>query len=111
MSSSRDTHVVQITIFTPNAGQLDEFVKRQVAGVPAFGDIPGWRGTKLYRALDGGNAVMVTHFDSVEDQKRFAATAAFAAHRETLLPLLESASGGPYELVYERAPSGAPQPA
>ena len=98
--------ITQITIFNLQPGQTDEFIRRQMEGLPKFGAIPGSLGSKLYRSLDGKSVVMVSRFESVEHQGRLAATAQFAAHRETLLPLLESSSGGQYELIYERAPNG-----
>jgi heme-degrading monooxygenase HmoA len=107
-SPAKDTHIVQITVFTPNEGQLDAFVNRQLEGLPKFGDIPGSLGSKLYRSLDSRTVVMISRFESAADQARFSATDAFGAHRATILPLLETVSGGQYELIYERAPSGVP---
>src|SRR5437588_859795 len=48
----KDTHILQVTVFTPRGGQLDEFVRRQLEGLPKFGDIPGGRGSLFYRSLD-----------------------------------------------------------
>ncbi len=108
---SRETPIVQVTVFTPHEGQLDDFIRRQMEGLPRFGDIPGWHGTRLYRSLDGRTAVLIARFESLEDQQRLSETETFAAHRATLLPLLEGVSSAPYELVYERSPDSTPQPA
>jgi heme-degrading monooxygenase HmoA len=102
-----DTHILQVTVFTPHEGELGEFIRRQLEGLPRFGDIPGWRGTRLYRSVDDKTAVLISKWDSVEDQRRLGETELFAAHRATLLPLLETVSSGQYELVYERAPQEA----
>lgn len=106
-----DTHILQVTVFTPHEGRLGEFIRRQLEGLPKFGDIPGWRGTRLYRSVDDRSAVLISRWDSVADQQRLGETDLFAAHRETLLPLLETASSGAYELIYEREPSGAAEAA
>lgn len=108
---AKDTAIVQITIFTPHEGQLDAFVNRQLEGLPKFGDIPGSLGSKLYRSLDSRTVVMISRFETADHQARFSATDAFAAHRATILPLLETVSGGQYELIYERTPSPATEPA
>ncbi|HET6971787.1 MAG TPA: antibiotic biosynthesis monooxygenase family protein [Phenylobacterium sp.] len=98
--------ITQITIFNPHPGQLDAFVRHQVEGLSKLGAVPGSLGSKLYRSLDGQNVIMVSRFESAADQDRFAASAQFAAHREMILPFLESRSGGQYELIYERTPEG-----
>ncbi|HTK35792.1 MAG TPA: antibiotic biosynthesis monooxygenase [Caulobacteraceae bacterium] len=103
----KDTHVLQVTVFTPHEGQLDAFVRRQLEGLAKFGDIPGSRGSRFYRSLDNRTAVLISSWDSTEDVQRFGQTELFAAHRATLLSLLESASSGAYELVYERRPEMA----
>lgn len=99
--------ITQITIFNPRPGQLDAFVQRQLEGLSKLGAVPGSLGSKLYRSLDGKNVIMVSRFESAADQDKFAASAQFAAHREMILPFLESRSGGQYELVYEQTPEGA----
>jgi heme-degrading monooxygenase HmoA len=108
---SGDTHILQVTVFTPHEGELGEFIRRQLEGLPKFGDIPGWRGTKLYRSVDDKTAVLISRWDTVADQQRLGETELFAAHRATLLPLLETASSGSYELIYERAPGEAAEAA
>jgi hypothetical protein len=44
---------------------------------------------------------MVSVFDSAADFKRFSDSTTFADHRAKILPYIESAQPGRYDLVYE----------
>lgn len=101
-----DSPVVVINTFTPKPGKLDEFVETQIAGLQrltANGPIPGSRGGRFFRSLDGATAVLVSVFDSVDAQKQFLKTEAFGAHRDRLAPLIDHSDARFYELVYETA--------
>jgi heme-degrading monooxygenase HmoA len=94
--------VTFINIFTPKPGKLDEFLEIQVAQQRRFaGNIPGWRGSRLHRSLDGTTAAAITIFDSVADHQRWLQTEDFKAHFQRIEPLIERADRGWYELVQE----------
>ncbi len=94
--------VVVINVFTPKPDALDDFLAVQIAALPGLrAGTTGVRGSRLFRAQDGSKAVMVSVFDSAEDFKRFADSAEFAAHRTKILPFIERADPGKYQLVYE----------
>lgn len=61
----------------------------------------GSRGSRLYRAEDRSQVVMVSVFDTPDDLKRFNDSQAFAAHRTKILPYLLSSQPGRYDLVFE----------
>lgn len=101
--------VAVLNVFTPKAGWLDAFIEVQRTSLPGLTrQIEGFRGSRLYRALDGRNAVLLTVFESAEDFQQFAASPSFAAHREKLSTMLESAAPGVYELVYEAGSIASP---
>jgi heme-degrading monooxygenase HmoA len=100
MSAKTDA-VVVINVFTIKPNALDDFLSVQSAALPGLRAVSGARGTRLYRAEDGGKAVMVSVFDSPEDFKRFSESAEFAAHRAKILPYLERAEPSRYRLVYQ----------
>ena len=94
--------VTVLNIFTPKPGWLDAFVEVQRTSLPRLArNIQGFRGSRLFRALDGTTAAMISVFDSPEDFKRWTASESFAAHREKLSTMIERAAPGVYEVVYE----------
>ena len=94
--------VTVLNIFTPKPGWLDAFIEVQRTSLPRLArNIQGFRGSRLFRALDGTTAAMISVFDSPEDLKRWTASEPFAAHREKLSTMLERAAPGVYEVVYE----------
>lgn len=94
--------IVVVNTFTPKPGALDEFIALQTAALPGLSaDLPGFRGSRLYRAEDGSKAVLVSVFDTAEAFRRFQQSEAFAAHRARILPFLERTEPGRYEIVYE----------
>ena len=97
-----DRTVTVLNIFTPKPGWLDAFVEVQRTSLPRLArNIQGFRGSRLFRALDGTTAAMISVFDSPEDLKRWTASEPFAAHREKLSTMIERTAPGVYELVYE----------
>ena len=97
-----DRTVTVLNIFTPKPGWLDAFVEVQRTSLPRLGrNIQGFRGSRLFRALDGTTAAMISVFDSPEDFKRWTASEAFVVHREKLATMIERTAPGVYELVYE----------
>jgi hypothetical protein len=51
---------VVINVFTPKPNALDDFLALQIEALPAIRAAAGARGTRLLRAEDGSNAVMVS---------------------------------------------------
>ena len=91
-----------INVFTLKPGRQDEFFAVQEAAAREFaGSIPGLRGGRMHRSLDGKTAALISLFDSQEDLQRWLDSARFAAHREKILGLVERADAGRYEMVYE----------
>jgi len=94
--------VAVLNVFTLKPGSLDAFVEVQRAALPGLGrQIPGFRGSRLYRALDGSTAAMVSVFDTLEHFKRWTTSEPFVAHRDKIAPLFERTAPGIYEVVYE----------
>jgi heme-degrading monooxygenase HmoA len=94
--------VTVLNIFTPKPGWLDAFVEVQRTSLPRLArNIQGFRGSRLFRALDGTTAAMISVFDSPEDLKRWTASEPFIAHREKLATMIDRTAPGLYEVVYE----------
>jgi heme-degrading monooxygenase HmoA len=94
--------VTVLNIFTPKPGWLDAFVEVQRTSLPRLArNIQGFRGSRLFRAIDGTNAAMISVFDSPEDLKRWMASEPFAAHRAKLATMIDGTAPGVYEVVYE----------
>jgi|SRR5882672_12223720 len=100
--NTRTGPVVVINVFTPKPQALDDFLAVHIAALPGLrAAAAGARGSRLFRAEDASKAVMVSVFDSPEDFKRFSESPALAEHRRNILPLLEHAEPGRYQLVYQ----------
>ena len=94
--------VIIINTFATKPGKIDEFIAIQDAARRRFaGQIPGLRGSRMHRSLDGKTAVLITAFDTLEDQKNWLASELFARHRTQIMPLIEQASPNAFEIVYE----------
>lgn len=94
--------VTVLNVFTPKPGFLDAFVEVQRTALPGLArNIQGFRGSRLFRALDGTTAAMISVFDSPEDLKGWMASEPFAAHREKLSTMIDRTAPGVYEVVYE----------
>jgi quinol monooxygenase YgiN len=106
MTAHVQSQLAHINIFTPKAGMMEQFIAAQLEGVPALGEIPGARGSWLYRANDDGHAILIALFESEAAHRRFMETPAFQQHRDRLRPLLDGTAPGFYTLVYTR--DGAP---
>jgi quinol monooxygenase YgiN len=102
MTTPQKPQLVHINIFTPKPGMMDEFIAAQLEGLPALGDTSGSFGSRLYRAGDDSNAILVALFEDEEAHRRFMETEAFHRHRDRLRPLLESTTPAYYTLVYVR---------
>ena len=77
-SSNTGQPVVLINPFTLKPGKMDEFLALQTEALQRFrGHIPGWRGGRLHRAVDGDTAVLMSVFDSADAHRRFLETAGF----------------------------------
>ena len=100
--TTRSESLVVINVFTPKPDAVEAFQALQVDALPRLGAmVQGGRGSRLYRADDRSKFVMVSVFDSVEDFKRFSENEAFVAHRNRVLPYLETSQPGRYELIYQ----------
>ncbi|MBE1205654.1 antibiotic biosynthesis monooxygenase family protein [Aminobacter carboxidus] len=94
--------VAFVNIFTLKPGKLDEFIALQKVNLGrSVGNVPGWRGSRLHRSIDGNTAIMISTFDSVADHKRVHQTQGFAEHIAKVGPLIESAVPGYYQVVHE----------
>ena len=91
-----------INIFAPKPGMLEQFITTWLQGVSSLGDIPGSRGSRLYRANDDRNAILISFFDSEAAHRRFRETPAFHQLRQRLLPLLEGTAPGYYSLIHSQ---------
>jgi heme-degrading monooxygenase HmoA len=101
--------VTVLNIFTPKPGWLDAFVEVQRTSLPSLArNIRGFRGSRLFRAVDGTTAAMISVFDSPEDLKRWMASKPFAAHREKLSTMIDRTAPGIYEVVYEAGSIDSP---
>jgi heme-degrading monooxygenase HmoA len=97
--------VVLINVFTVKPGRLDEFIAVQTAALDRFrGQVPGWLGSRLHRALDDDTAVMMSVFDSVDSHARWHQTAEFAAHRARIVALVDKAEPRFYTLAHAVQP-------
>ncbi len=94
--------LVIVNRFTPKQGQMDAFMDMQRAALQRFsGKLQGWRGSRLYKGIEGRTATLVSVFDSLEDYARWRDSNLLAAHRVDILPLIERAEPELYELAYE----------
>lgn len=102
MSPQKTEAVVVINVFTPKPGRMEAFVAAQTEALQTTlrDRIPGWRGTRMYRALDDSAAALVSTFASVEEYRAWMASDLFARHRETIAPLIERAGPQLYRQVY-----------
>lgn len=106
MSAAKTDPVVVINVFTPKHRQMDAFVTLQSEALRDLGSrIPGWRGTKMYRALDDRTAAVVSTFASVEEYQAWMASELFNEHRNKVAPLIERAGPQLYRLVHEAGES------
>ena len=100
--NTRTGPLVVINVFTPKPQALDDFLALQIAALPRLrAGTAGARGSRLFRADDDSKAVMVSVFDTPEDFRQFSESPELAAHRARILPLLERAEPGRYQLVYQ----------
>lgn len=91
-----------INVFTPKPERFEDFIAAQQATVPGMrARVDGLLGGRFYRSKDGRTAVLVSHFASEAQFQAFRDSAAFAAQRERIGPMLEKADPGFYELVFE----------
>jgi heme-degrading monooxygenase HmoA len=101
MSSSKP--LVNIGIFTPKPGRIDDFIATQLEGRPRLGHIPGLNTSRLYRAEDESRVIIIAGFDTPELFEAFQRSTAFQAEREKLKPLIDAMQPGFYRLIYDRA--------
>lgn len=100
MSSSKP--LVNIGIFTPKPGRIDDFIATQLEGRPRLGHIPGLLTSRLYRAEDESRVIIIAGFDTPDNFAAFQRSPAFQAEREKLKPLIDSIQPAFYRLIYDR---------
>ncbi|WP_028007785.1 antibiotic biosynthesis monooxygenase family protein [Solimonas flava] len=81
---------IVVNTFTLKRGQLDAFIAAQRDGLLAMrGRIDGLLGSRLHRALERDQALLVSVFASRAAFERFRDGELFAAHRARLAPFIE----------------------
>jgi heme-degrading monooxygenase HmoA len=94
--------VVNVSIITPKPGKSGEFMDLQLAQVNRLrGKVQGLLGTRLFRSNDNRTIVLVSAFATAEDSQRFRESRDLTDHLANVRPLIESATAGGYETVYE----------
>ena len=95
--------VVLVNVFTPKPGRLDDFIDAQIAEYRRLeGRVPGWRGNRLHRSLDGQTAVNYAAFESLAAYRAWRASDLFAEHFKAVESLIDRAEPGLYAAaVYE----------
>lgn len=100
--NGQDGPVVFVNIFTLKPGKLDEFIALQKINLDrSVGNVPGWRGSRLHRSIDGNTAIMISTFDTVADHQRVHQTHGFAEHIAKVGPLIEGVTPAYYQVVHE----------
>lgn len=105
MNSKRSGRLIQMNVFTPKPGRLDEFVSMQLEGLPRFREAQGLLASRMYRANDDSQVVLISEWDREQSLRRFVESADFQVHRSRLRLLLERADPTLHTVVYERGTS------
>lgn len=94
--------VLLINLFTPKPGMVDDFIAAQTGEyVRLNGQVEGWIGNRLGRAVDGsGQLVNVALFNSMENYNAWRESKLFADHLDIIRPYVEKSAPGMYELLY-----------
>jgi heme-degrading monooxygenase HmoA len=94
--------VMLVNLFTPKPGMVDDFISAQTGEyVRLKGQVKGWIGNRLGRAVDGsGQLVNVALFDSMENYNAWRDSKLFADHLDVIRPFVEKSAPGMYELLY-----------
>jgi heme-degrading monooxygenase HmoA len=94
--------VMLVNLFTPKPGMVDDFIAAQTGEyVRLKGQVKGWIGNRLGRAVDGsGQLVNVALFDSMENYNAWRDSKLFADHLDVIRPFVEKSAPGMYELLY-----------
>ncbi len=92
--------ITVINRFEIRPGQMDAFIDAQRAfpsSLPACGLVGG----RMYRALDGRSAVLISVFESQAAIDALRGRSDFQAHLERLRPYVESTNPSLYEAAYD----------
>lgn len=90
-----------INRFTVKSDKMDEFIARQQAFAATLRQLsPGFVGGRMYCALDGKTAVLLSQFASTKAQEEIRHLDAFKLHVAGLQPLVESVSPELYQEAY-----------
>ena len=97
-----DGFVMLVNLFTPKPGMVDDFIAAQTGEyVRLNGQVEGWIGNRLGRAVDGsGQLVNVALFNSMENYNAWRESKLFADHLDIIRPYVEKSAPGMYELLY-----------
>ena len=96
-----DGPVMLVNIFTPKAGQMQNFLDAQTSEYKRLlGTVKGWIGNRLGVSLDGDKAVNVAVFQSREAYEAWRDSDAFAEHLEVIKPFVAEAAPGIYQPLY-----------
>lgn len=88
-----DGPVVLVRTFATDPGYLDAFMlvfQRELTRLK--GRIPGWRGSRLHRSLDGNGAVTYATFDTQADYVAWRASAQYRVLMEIVSPFIAGCS-------------------
>ena len=102
MASQQADRLIQMNVFKPKRGRAGDFVAMQLDRLPRFGDVQGLLASRMYRAIDDSQVILVSEWDHEPSVRRFVESADFQVHRSRVRLLLESANPNFYTLVYER---------
>jgi heme-degrading monooxygenase HmoA len=104
MTDYSDKPLFIINVIKTKPGMVDEFIRRQLDGLPRLGPLPGLTESRLLRAEDGTGVVIMSGYESEEAFRAFQESPEFAAERAKMAPLVENVRPAFYRLVHEREP-------
>ena len=102
MTAARLGQLVQINVFKTKTGMMDEFIQMQLKRLPQLGSVQGLLASRLYRANDDRDAILVSTWENEKAQSLFRESPAFHEQRAVLQPFLDSANPALYTLVHLR---------
>ncbi|WP_234680661.1 antibiotic biosynthesis monooxygenase family protein [Bradyrhizobium monzae] len=82
-------------------GRIEEFVAAQRSFAEAMANRPnGLIGGRMYRSIDGSKAVLISQFQSTDEQAAVFQSPEFAAHLAKLRDMVEASSPDAYQEAY-----------
>jgi len=93
--------VTLINTMAVKPDRMEEFIATQEAFATATCERhQGPRGGRMYRNRDGSTVVLISQFESIEDQMATLRSPEFQAHLAKLREMVDSSSPAPYEEAY-----------